>query len=141
MQLSPPAGPALHRGHSGFLRLLGPPVLQLLPPPGTLVPRGSTVPAAGDAAVAAEPGLRLGRGGLAAAGSVLRAPSAVFPRSSGHLEAGRREISRDRAAGGVEARVGPGSPRPRARPGRLVLFVIYVRYSIDLLYLHLISFY
>lgn len=78
---------------------------------------------------------------MAAAGSVLRAPSAVFPRSSGHLEAGRREISRDRAAGGVEARVGPGSPRPRARPGRLVLFVIYVRYSIDLLYLHLISFY
>lgn len=100
MQLAPPAGPARHRGHSGFLRLPGPPALQLLSPPGTLVPRGSTVPAAGDAAVAAEPGLRLGTQiWLAAAGFVLRAPSAVFPRSPGHLEAGRRDTSRDRAAG------------------------------------------
>ena len=124
MQLASPAGPARHRGHFGFLRLPGPPALQLLPPPGTLVPRGSTVPAAGDAAVAAEPGLQLGWGGLAAAGSVLRAPSAVFPRSPGHLEAGRREISRERAAGGRRSEGWAGKPPAYKRVLGTVCFLV-----------------
>ena len=111
MQLAPPAGPARHRGHSGFLRLPGPPALQLLSPPGTLVPRGSTVPAAGDAAVAAEPGLRLGTQiWLAAAGFVLRAPSAVFPRSPGHLEAGRRDFTGQSCREASERGLGQEAP-------------------------------
>ena len=113
MQLAPSARPTRLRGPSLLLRLPGLPALQPLPPPGTLALPGSAVPAAGGAAAAAEPGRRLGWGGLAAAASTQRAPILRAPFSRGH-PAGWRQ-----AAEGLSGERGAGRRRSEAWARRL----------------------
>lgn len=140
MQLAPPARSTRLRGHSHLLRLPGPPALQPFPPPGTLAPPGSAVPAAGGAAATAEPGRRLGWGDwrrLQPLPSAPRVSERRFPAVTG-LAGGRpqRVLAGREWPGGVGARVGQGGPRPRARPGCLVLSGTCVRCSVDLCRAH-----
>lgn len=67
---------------------------------------------------------QIGAGGLVAAGSVLRAPSAVFLAVTGP-SGGRpqRHFHGTEPPGGVGARAGPGSPRPERVLGALCFLV------------------